>query len=260
MDDYNRREFIRTSLPGFLGLTLALPGITAMATRANGKEGRLDQSKKINWDAFLEGVAKESARQHLDDWNELAYVKKVQAIASQLRLDDPVLLEAFKKAEVGIGDGSIDFDRLEKQKDFQISYLQFEKGEKIRHHDHPGMTGVLLCATGELVTENYTLLDEELDESKELKESEGQGAEGEEIAVKRVLLKGAGRTVLKKGGTANLTSKQRNIHRVEARKLSQIIDVFAPPYNRERGAATKWFTVDEERYRGRKGVYEAVLG
>ena len=239
MDDYNRREFVRASLPGFLGLAMALPALTTMATRANAREGRPHKDGKINWEAFLEGVAKEAAKQHLDQWNEKAYVDRAEAIAARLQLDDPVLLAAFAKAKKGIGNGHIDFDRLEQRKDFQISYLQFEADEYISHHDHPGMTGVLLCATGKLVTENYTLLEEKAEN-------------------KRLLLKSAGTSVLEKGQTASLTSTQGNIHRVEAHKLSQIIDIFAPPYNRDRINGTKWFEVDDEPYKGRNGVFEAT--
>jgi hypothetical protein len=93
----------------------------------------------------------------------------------------------------------------------------------------------------ELISENFTLLEE-------------SGKED------RVLLKSAGTTVLKKGQTASLTSTQRNIHRVEARELSQIIDLFAPPYTRERIKGTKWYKVDEEAFKGRKGVFEAEVG
>ena len=103
------------------------------------------------------------------------------------------------------------------------------------------MTGVLLCATGTLVSENYTLLEEK----------------GEK---QRLLLKSAGTSVIGKGRTASLTSKQRNIHRVEARELSQIIDIFAPPYDRDRINGTKWFTVDDEPFKGREGVFEATVG
>ena len=80
MDDYTRREFVRTSLPGFLGLALALPGLTSMATRANAQDGRADKDRKINWGAFLEGVAKEAAKQHLDDWSEVAYLARAEAV------------------------------------------------------------------------------------------------------------------------------------------------------------------------------------
>ncbi|MGB1888772.1 MAG: hypothetical protein ACPHOK_04135, partial [Akkermansiaceae bacterium] len=63
-------------MPGFLGLTMALPSLTALATRANAYQGRLSEMQTINWDAFLEAVEKEATRQHLDDWDESAYVTK----------------------------------------------------------------------------------------------------------------------------------------------------------------------------------------
>ena len=81
MDDYSRRHFIRTSLPGFLGLSLALPSITALATRANACNGRLPADGAINWDAFLTAVEKEASRQHLDDWNQEKYAKQVARLS-----------------------------------------------------------------------------------------------------------------------------------------------------------------------------------
>ena len=211
MEDYTRRDFFNTSLPGYLGVIMALPVLTASATRANAQWALPDPKGQIHWDAFLEAVAEEAAKQHLDRWNEIDYVQRAERIARNLRIDDPVLLAAFEKARAGIGNGRVDFDRLEARRDFQISYLQFEKGEFIRHHNHPNMTGVLLCASGELVSENYNLLDE-------------RSRNG------RVLLQDAGTSVLKKAQVASLTSTVRNIHRVEANALTQVVDIFTPPY------------------------------
>lgn len=240
MDDYSRREFIRTSLPGFLGLAMALPAITALATRAGAHEGRVRKGAPIHWDAFLEAVAKEAAKQHLDDWQEDAYVKKAAAIAGRLDLATPALAKAFEKAKGGIGNGRIDFEVLEKVKDYQISFLQFEKGEVIHHHDHPGMTGVLLCATGDIDVWNY----------EEMKDGPG-GA--------KLLLKQTSLARLIKADVSTLTSKARNIHRLKARELTQLVDIFAPPYNRERIHASRWFDVDDEPYEGREGTFEAKV-
>jgi cysteamine dioxygenase len=240
MDDYSRREFIRTSLPGFLGLSMALPAITALATRANAREGRIPKDAPIHWDAFLEAVAKEAAKQHLDDWQEDAYVKKAAAIARRLDLATPELAKAFEKAKGGIGNGRIDFEVLEKVEDYQISFLQFEKGEAIHHHDHPGMTGVLLCATGDIDVWNY-------DEMKDAPD----GA--------KLLLRQSSLARLTKSDVSTLTSGERNIHRLQARELTQLIDIFAPPYNRERIQASRWFDVDGEPYEGREGVFEAKV-
>lgn len=240
MDDYSRRAFIRTSLPGFLGISMALPAITVMATRAMACEGRIPTGAPIHWDAFLDAVAKEAARQHLDDWKEPEYVKRAEALARRLDLTDTDLAAAFERAKKGIGNGRIDFDRLEKQKDFQISFLQFEKGEQISHHDHPGMTGVLLCATGDIDVWNYD----------ELAESPEPG---------HVLLRETARAHLAKGTSSTLTSKDRNIHRLQARELTQLIDIFAPPYTPERVKASRWFEVDKEPWKGKGNDYLAKI-
>ena len=238
MDDYNRRHFIRTSIPGFLGLGLALPAITAIATRANACEGRIPENGAINWDAFLTAVEIETAKQHLDDWNEAGYVKKAAALALRLNLKDPALAKAFKNTQKGIGNKRIDFYDLEKQRDFQVNLLQFEKNEQIRHHDHPDMTGVILCATGNIHVWNYDILKEPSD--------------------KNVLLKETARATLSKGQVSTLTSKARNIHRLKASKLTQLVDIFAPPYNKERAQKSTWFNVDSETYQGRKNIYQAT--
>ncbi|BCX49003.1 hypothetical protein HAHE_29110 [Haloferula helveola] len=238
MDDYSRRDFIRTSLPGFLGLTMALPAITAFATRANAFQGRVAEDAPIHWDAFLEAIAKEAARQHLDDWNEQSYVERAAAIALRLDLKSPELAQAFEDAKQGIGNKRVDFDKLEKQQDFEISFVQFEKGEQIRHHDHPGMTGVLLCATGTIDVWNYDELDEKA----------GEGS---------LLLKQTAKAELTKANVSTLTSKERNIHRLQARSLTQLVDIFAPPYNKERVQKSRWFDVDTEPYKGRDGCFEA---
>ncbi len=238
MEDYSRREFIRTSLPGFLGLTMALPAITALATRANAFEGRVPEDAKIHWDAFLEAIAREAARQHLDDWSEKDYVQKAAAIARRLDLTSPELVKAFEQAKVGIGNHRVDFNQLEKQQDFQVSFVQFEAAEEIQHHDHPGMTGVLLCATGTIDVWNYDELNE-----KPSKDT--------------LLLKQIARAGLTKADVSTLTSKERNIHRLKARTLTQLVDIFAPPYNQERVKASRWFNVDSEPFQGRKEIFEA---
>jgi len=238
MDDYNRRHFIRTSIPGFLGLGLALPSITAIATRANAREGRILENGTINWDAFLTAVEKETAKQHLDNWNQAGYVKKAAALALRLNLKDPALAMAFENTQKGIGNKRIDFYDLEKQRDFQVNLLQFEKNEQIKHHDHPDMTGVILCATGNIDVWNYDIFKEQSDKS--------------------LLLKETARATLIKGQVSTLTSKERNIHRLKAQSLTQLVDIFAPPYNKERSQKSTWFDVDSETFQGRKHIYQAT--
>lgn len=239
MDDYNRRQFIRTSLPGFLGLSLALPAITAFATRANACNGRVPANGVINWDAFLAAVNKEAAKQHLDDWNELTYVNKASALMARLNLKDPALAKAFADTKKGLGNQRVDFYDLETQRDFEVCLLQFEQGEQISHHDHPEMTGVLLCATGKTDVWNYDLI-------------------GQRKQSKNVLLKQTSHALLTKGNVSTLTSKERNIHRLQAQSLTQLVDIFAPPYNKERAEKSSWYKVDTETFQGYENIYEAT--
>lgn len=240
MDDYDRRHFIRTSLPGFLGLTMALPALTALATRANACNGRLPEGQPINWDAFLEAVEKESARQHLDDWDEDGYIEKASQLCAHLNLKDEHLLKAFKNAHRGLGNKRVDFEPLEKQQDFHVTLLQFEKEEAISHHDHPEMTGVILCASGEIETWNYDLIGEKPDKE-------------------HVLLRETNHDLLKKGNVSALTSKARNIHKLQAKELTQLIDIFAPPYNKDRIEKSSWYDVDPEPFTLEKGAPKVHL-
>lgn len=235
MDDYDRRHFLRTTVPGFLGLAMALPGLTALATRANACNGRLPEKETINWDAFLEAVEKEAARQHLDQWDEAAYVARAAKLCARLNLKDEHLLRAFKKAQRGLGNKRVDFEPLEKQQDFHVTLLQFEKEEEITHHDHPEMTGVILCASGEIEAWNYDLLGEKPDRE-------------------HVLLQETNHDLLKKGAVSSLTSRERNIHRLKAHKLTQLVDIFAPPYNRERIRKSSWYDVDPDPFTRGEGA------
>jgi hypothetical protein len=142
-------------------------------------------------------------------------------------------LEAFKKSHRGLGNNRVDFEPLEKQRNFHVTLLQFEKEEEISHHDHPEMTGVILCASGEIETWNYDLLGEKPDH-------------------KHVLLKETNHEILKKTSVSSLTSKARNIHRLKAKKLTQLVDIFAPPYNRDRIQKSSWYEVDPDPFTTKK--------
>jgi len=215
------------------------PSITALATRANACYGRVPKNGAINWDAFLSAVEKEASKQHLDHWDQAGYVKKAAALALRLNLKDHALAEAFEKTKSGIGNQRLDFYKLEKQRNFEVSLVQFEKGEKIAHHDHPGMTGVLLCATGKVDVWNYDLMEQE--------------AESDPL-----LLHQTAKKSLQKGMVSTLTSQERNIHKLKAHSLTQLVDIFAPPYNKERSKNSSWYRVDTEPYQGRKNIYQAT--
>ncbi len=241
MDEYDRREFLSLSFPAFLGVVTALPALCALATRANASEGRLSENGAMHWEAFLEAVSKEANRQHLDAWNQDDYVRRISNMAGRLHLEDPALVKAMEQLSLRLKDGKVDFQYLEKRVDFSLCLVQFDEGEVIRPHDHPGMTGMILCASGEIETWNYDVV------------------EGSEIAVSEghQLLKCVDRAVLKKNDISTLTAKARNIHTLKAHKPTQLVDIFTPPYDKQKIEDSNWFELSADPVNGHENVYEA---
>lgn len=243
MDDYDRREFLRLSLPGFLGVLTALPALCALATRANACEGRPAVNGAMDWEAFLEGVAKEAARQHLDDWDQDRYVKTIAGLAGRLHLDDPVLRQGMEQLKARLENGRVDFNYLEERVDFALCLVQFDVGETIRPHDHPGMTGMILCASGEIETANYDEVPEP--------------ADADDSDAGRCLLRRVETATLRQNDISTLTAKARNIHTLTARKVTQLVDIFTPPYDAEKVEKSRWFELDTESRPDAPDLFEA---
>ncbi len=243
MDEYDRREFLSLSLPSFLGVLTALPSLCALATRANAAEGRLPADGAMNWEAFLEAVSKEAAKQHLDAWGQDSYVEGISKLASRLHLEDPVLTKALAQLTTRLKHGNVDFQYLEQRVDFSLCLVQFDEGEIIRPHDHPGMTGMILCASGEIETSNFDPI-----ELPDTQASEGH-----------LFLKKADTAVLKKNDISTLTAKARNIHTLKASKVTQLVDIFTPPYNDERVEQSRWFKLAPDPVEGHKDIFEAEV-
>jgi hypothetical protein len=243
MDGYDRREFLSLSLPSFLGVLTALPSLCSLATRANAAEGRLPTDGTMHWEAFLEEVAKEAEKQHLDAWNQDDYVAKIAKLALRLHLEDAVLTEGLTQLEVRLKQGKVDFQYLEERIDFALCLVQFDVDERIHPHDHPGMTGMILCASGEIETANFDPV----------------VLPDFETAAGRQFLKLAGQATLKKNDISTLTAKARNIHTLRARKVTQLVDLFTPPYNEERAEKSRWFKLAPEALQGHKDIFEAEI-
>ncbi|WP_035602713.1 hypothetical protein [Haloferula sp. BvORR071] len=244
MDDYDRREFLSMGLPSFLGVMMALPSLCSLATRANAQDGRLPEDGAMHWEAFLEAVAKEAAKQHLDAWNQEDYVASIGKLARRLHMEDPVMSKAMEQLDARLKQGDVDFQYLETRVDFSLCLVQFDVGQVIKPHDHPGMTGMILCASGEIETANYDLIEK---------------PEGEELKAGHCLLRHVGQTVLQKNDLSTLTAKARNIHTLTARKVTQLVDIFTPPYNEQRNHDSRWFELDGKPREGSKDLFEAKI-
>jgi cysteamine dioxygenase len=184
-------------------------------------------SGQLNWDMFVNKLEAMAQRQYSVDWDRPGYVRSVARVLQQLNLQDPVLLRA-RNGYQDLHPHSPEFLDLLLSRDIQVSLISFEKGDFIPLHNHPSMTGVLTCATGNLSVISYDRV-----ESAVFAPSAG------------VLLKEAERAVITPGTISTLTNVSKNIHFVKALSFTQVIDIFTPPYNAERTHKTTWFTLDE---------------
>ena len=103
---------------------------------------------------------------------------------------------------------------------------------------------MILCASGEIETMNYDLVEVPVEKP---------------VEAGHCLLRRVEKKVLKKNDLSTLTAKERNIHTLTARKVTQLVDVFTPPYDEERTELSRWFELDADPRPGSKDVFEARI-
>jgi hypothetical protein len=251
MDNYQRREFVKLSLASFATIALQLNSLSALGLNANNFNGFSGVKPSLNWDAFLEEISKLAKTQHTKPWNQSEYIKAVQMVLQQCNFPE---YENFKAASTNYKDiekNWFEYEELHKEKDFQISLLQFEKGEYISHHDHPSMCGVINMVTGNALVKNYSV--------HEILEKEETKTHGDKsFVLKSCLIKKENEEILLPNKISTLTETEGNIHSLMPNEFTQLVDIFTPAYSPESETATKWFTVNEkENYEGRDKIYEA---
>ena len=52
------------------------------------------------------------------------------------------------------------------------------------------------------------------------------------------------------GNTVLVRTRDGIYYSLKARELTQLVDIFTPPYNRDRSRRSRWFDVDDEPYKG----------
>ena len=228
MTNITRREAITMS--GKALLALAASGPLTRAVLA-------DESESVSWERFLELCHELSASQFAEDWNQETYTADVQRLVTRLRLDDQKIVEYIDRYK----NLNLDFPEIRTmyyEEQFMASMLDFEPGEDIPLHDHPDMTGVIYCTKGRTEVQHYDKLDEV------------SGSDNPLLRIERDV-------VLAAGSTAALTADKGNIHTLKATEFTRMIDVFTPPYDRDRVQRARYYEIDSSPYEGRDGVYEA---
>ena len=232
----NRRATIKLGAQAALALTAALPFISCASKIPTKK---MEKTSLIPWNEFIAKVQELAKTQHKHNWNELTYTKNVSKVISTLDLADNTII-GFIQNYKNLHKNFPEINTLHKEADFMVSFVEFEAGEKIKLHDHPGMSGVIRCMEGRLNVQNYTL-----QEKRSLNN--------------KLLLKQESSLTLTPGCTSTLTSTTGNIHSLQADTFSRLIDVFTPPYNDERSKNSRWYKKNSSYYQGIRGLFEADI-
>ncbi|MCY3883326.1 MAG: hypothetical protein OXG24_00230 [Gammaproteobacteria bacterium] len=197
-----------------------------------------DQKETIQWDQFIDACRELSEAQYQEGWDQEAHTKEVESLLERLRLTEEQRDKFLSKYENRIPDFP-EIGHLHYERRFMISLVEFEKGDVIPLHDHPDMTGVVLCIEGRVDVQHFDKLEETSNSNRPLLQEE--------------------RTVqMKPGDIATLTTERGNIHTLQALEFSRMIDVFTPPYDQDRASRALYYKIESSTYEGREGVYEVI--
>lgn len=219
---------------------ISMSGKALLALAASGPLTRLawaDESEAVSWERFLELCHEMSKAQLAENWNQDGYTKDVQRVIRRLALDDDKILEYIERYK-NMNQDFPEIRGMYYEEQFMVSMLDFEPGEAIPLHDHPDMTGVTYCTTGSVEVEHFDKLEETAKNGNSL------------LQVERQLEMSA-------GSTAALTANRGNIHRLRANDFTRMIDVFTPPYNKDRVQRSRYYKMDSNNYQDRAGIFEA---
>ena len=219
---------------------IALSGKALLALAASGPLTRAvlaKETESVSWERFLELCHELSKSQFADSWDQETYTADIQRLVRRLRLDDQKIVEYIERYRDLNGDFP-EIRSMHYESQFMVSMLDFEPGEEIPLHDHPDMTGVAYCTTGRVAVDHYG----------RLKETAKNG---------NPLLRFERHLDMTAGDTAALTVDKGNIHTLRASKFTRMIDLFTPPYDRDRVTRARYYAKDSSPYLGRNGIFEA---
>ena len=241
----SRRLAIQLSAKGVVGLMAAAPVLGGCLRKPRGpssgksgseSKGAVPNLGAIDWNGFIEELANLAEKQFSGSWDQEDHVVDVEALMSLLDLDDRRFAQIY--------DGYVDamglFPEISSAHDggsFSVATLEFDAGDEIALHNHPDMTGVILCLSGAVEIESFDLLPD-------------RGPDG------KLRLQQVDQLRLKAGEFSTLTAVRGNIHGLVATEFSELLDVFTPPYAGDRKKRFKWYERAADPMPGTK-IFEA---
>ena len=190
----------------------------------------------MDWDSFIVALSALADSQFSDTWDQADYVEEVAALMKLLDLDD-AHFQSLYDGYVSVLGTFPELTTVHEGGHFEVATLEFDAGDEIGLHNHPDMTGVILCLTGKMHVEGFDLL-------------EDLSADG------NLLLERVDNLTLVSGDHCTLTADRGNIHSVVALEFTQLLDVFTPPYDDEKLLRYRWYERDLTPYEG-EDIFEA---
>jgi hypothetical protein len=202
--------------------------MTSDALAANADGGHLTAATTVHWDAFLEKLSNFSSTFSLSDEQEEAYVRKVARLSENTSFEKRIRPIA-ERTRPGRSQGSLPLlVDLSRRENFEVKLVLFDREEHIPLHDHPQMTGVMHCVSGSVKVESFERIAAPLRRKEDC------------------LLRRTSDLMMIKGSVSTLTANRSNIHRLRATSVSQIIDIFTPPYTSERSSQVRYYSLEDE--------------
>ncbi|MGB0592424.1 MAG: hypothetical protein ACPGU1_22290 [Myxococcota bacterium] len=190
----------------------------------------------MDWASFITALSALANDQFSDTWEQADYVEEVAALMKLLDLDD-AYFQSLYDGYVAVLGTFPELNTVHEGGHFEVASLEFDAGDEIPLHNHPDMTGVILCLSGKMKVEGFDLLDEP--------SSDGN-----------LLLERVENLTLVAGDHCTLTAERGNIHTVVALEFTQLLDVFTPPYDDEKLLRYRWYERDPSPYEG-EDIFEA---
>ena len=207
-----RRQSLRLSGHAAAALVAAGPLLAGRRARALPTGDLRPQS--IDWATFLADLEALTQAQHEAGWDPACHVARVATLLGELDVTDaPVQAQLDRYLDARRERPEL--RTLHDGGDHEVVALQFAPGDTIGLHDHPRMTGVILCITGSVHIQAYNRL--------------GPTSKDGTLRIQQVE-----DVVLQPGDHATLTEHHGNIHTLVAPEWCELIDVFTPPYTPDR--------------------------
>ena len=225
--EVSRRDVIRIYGPGLVRVVFLFSPCLSYARSSTGQ---------VNWPLFVSLI-----RNLAEDCGspDEEYVASARDVLLKLKLDDHLLKASLRAAENKFM-LSPEYATPQSGSAFEIASLIFGRGQSIRHHDHPRMTAVQGCISGNLLVKNYDLFKEK-------------------VPSKSISLKQECEEILTPSHVSSLTAERGNIHFMKAEERTQIVDIFTPPYDNARAQQTHWYGIDDDPVDRGGNKYRAVL-